>query len=205
VTSIVDLEAEKLQSTMPSTAYRIRPPDLYVEMRDQGIPYGTADFKIADPIVRSSNGPLININFNGTECLGSDALSWLSSLESEVEARAKSLTLDQGFAIILNNSRTCHTRTGYEPAFGAGARWFIRGNYSAAIFSNEHGSISSKMALSDKLLFESLGWLDVELNWAADFILLLEDPMRASKLQFDERDAFGRALEYLPILGCRVV
>lgn len=130
--SISDIARAGLAHTMPAGAYRLKPPDLYLQLHRAGMPLGTPMFNGMAPI-----GPdaTINVNFNGTDCLGTPAVCWLAELEEFIEANAVGCVLGPGSALLMNNSRVCHTRTGYEPEFGATARWFLRANFKRGLWS----------------------------------------------------------------------
>jgi hypothetical protein len=204
VSSVTTVERAGLTDTMPDDRYQLKPPDLYTEMQSRGIPMGTPRYRAQPPVQTSPAAATINVNFNGMACRDEAALRWLAELEDFVEANAAGCVLGPGDALILNNSRVCHTRSGYRPEFGPQARWFVRGNFKRDLWAGhtdprEHLSAAELRALADR------GWLAGDNRLTGEFIRFVERPDAPATLSDPARRLVEKALNLTPVTGSRIV
>jgi hypothetical protein len=201
VSSITDILDQELINNMPEGSYRLKPPELYMQMEEQGIPLGTPFYQICPPV----DAATMNVNFNGTDCLGREAVDWLAKFEDVTESNAISSVLKPGNALILNNYRTCHTRTGFDPFFGPDARWFLRGNFKKNLWGGDVSSRETVLSDADLEQIAAYGWADRDGNLAASFLPFVENPQMISALPAGMRPSAAKALHLTPVPGSRIV
>ncbi len=196
--SILDLVQTETARRMPPESFRLKPPQLYTQMAGQGIPLGTPEWRMMDPVDTAATE--LNVNFNGTDCADPASVKWLAELEDLVEARATGCVLGPGNALLLNNRRVCHTRTGYTPVFGTQARWFVRANFKRALWDQPPADAHEASPAMRKS-----GWFDGAGRLTEAFLPFVEDPMRVAGLTGEARDAAAQALHYTPVPRSRLV
>ncbi|GAA4464708.1 hypothetical protein [Phytohabitans houttuyneae] len=196
--SVVDLVQTETARRMPLESFRLKPPQLYTQMAEQGIPLGTPEWRMMDPVDAAATE--LNVNFNGTDCADPAAVEWLAELEELVEARATGCLLGPGNALLLNNRRVCHTRTGYTPTFGAQARWFVRANFKRALWdqlpADDHHAAP---------VMRKNGWLDDAGRLTEAFLPFVENPARVAGLTGEAKEVAAQALHYTPVPRSRLV
>jgi hypothetical protein len=205
VCSITDILDQELIGTMPDESYRLKPPELYLQMEEQGVPLGTPFYRMCSPIDTSSDTAAVNVNMNGTDCLGREALEWLDKFESAVESNAISCVLEPGNALVLNNYRTCHTRTGFDPSFGSSARWFLRGNFKKDLWAGDLVSRQTSLRDAELELMADCGWADGNGDLTASFLPFVENPQKVNSLPAGLRPLAAKALGLTPVRGSRIV
>jgi hypothetical protein len=203
--SITDLLDQELLAAMPAGSYRMKPPELYTQMEEQGVPMGTPFYRVCDPIDTSGATAAVSVNLNGTDCLGAEALEWLARFESVAESNAISAVLEPGNALVMNNSRTCHTRTGFDPILGPEARWFLRGNYKKDLWAAEPASRRTALPDADLELLADCGWVDSDGELTTSFLPFVENPQQLSTLPPGQRALAAKALCRTPVRGSRIV
>jgi hypothetical protein len=205
VCSITDILDQELVINMPEDSYRLKPPELYMQMEEQGVPLGTPFYRICPPIDTSSDTAAVNVNLNGTDFLGHEALEWLTRFENVTESNAIASVLEPGNALILNNYRTCHTRTGFDPSLGPEARWFLRGNFKKSLW--EGGLVSRKASLrgADLEMIADCGWADGNGDLTISFLPFIENPQKINTLSASMRSLAAKALYLTPVRGSRIV
>jgi L-asparagine oxygenase len=203
VTSVTSIEQAGLADTMPGDGYRLKPPDLYTQMRSKGIPFGTPTYR-SQPPVQTSAAATINVNFNGMACRDPSAVGWLAELEDFVEANAAGCVLGPGDALIMNNSRVCHTRTGYVPEFGPEARWFVRGNFKRDLWA-DHPDLDEYLSEAEIRALTDQGWLAEDNRLTGRFIRFVEQPTTLATLPDPARQLVEKALNLTPVTGSRIV
>src|SRR5262249_7858516 len=157
---------QALIKDLPEGSYRLKPPELYTQMEEQGVPLGTPYYRTCPPV----DAATMNVNLNGTDCLGREAVDWLARFEDVTESNAISSVLKPGNALILNNYRTCHTRTGFDPCFGPDARWFLRGNFKKNLWGGDLTSPRTALSDADLEQMAAYGWTDGDGNLVASFL-----------------------------------
>jgi L-asparagine oxygenase len=205
VCSITDMLDQEIITNMPEDSYRLKPPELYTQMEEQGVPLGTPFYRACPPIDASGDAATISVNLNGTDCLGHEAVEWLGRFESVVESSAIASVLEPGNALILNNNRTCHTRTGFDPGFGPDARWFLRGNYKKDLWEGDLASRRTFLLDADLEMITEYGWADDSGNLATSFLPFIENPQKINELPDDKRLLAAKALYLTPVRGSRIV
>ena len=205
VCSITDILDQELITNMPEDGYRLKPPQLYMQMEEQGIPLGTPFYRICPPIDARSDAATVNVNLNGTDCLGRDALEWLAGFESVTESSAIAAVLEPGNALILNNYRTCHTRTGFDPSFGPDARWFLRGNFKKNLWEGDPASRQAFLRDVDLEMMADYGWADGNGDLTTAFLPFIENPQQLNALPASMRPLAAKALYLTPVPGSRIV
>jgi hypothetical protein len=205
VSSIEDLLATGLEASMPEGSYRLKPPDLYRQMDAEGIPLGTPELAPVVPLAAAGGGDL-RVNFNGTDCRGWQAVRWLSRLETAVEECAFAATLAPGSALLVNNHRTCHTRSGFSPDLGPDARWFVRANLELALWPAA-GRVArcAELSPSDEAALIARGWIDGDGQLTKAFQPLAEEPRRLAQLSAPARALAAKALHRTPAPSSRIV
>ena len=124
---------------------------------------------------------------------------------SATESNAIGFVLQPGNALLLNNYRTCHTRTGFNPSFGVQARWFLRGNYKTNLWSGDLASRQAVLRPGDMDQMTAYGWADENGNLSAPFLPFVESPQKVATLPAGMRDLAARALHLTPVRGSRIV
>ena len=186
--------------------FRLKAPDLYVQMEQAGIPMGTASYSFEPPLRRDEHGFRLNINFNGTDCVDMNAVNWLSELEDFVEANTVGAVIAPGNALLLNNYITCHTRTGYTPTFNGMDRWFLRGYFKKDLWakspSSAHNGTHDTNAFNELL---DLGWISGDGNLTSSFSKYIYHPEETRQLTGRMAELAALAFHYTPIAGSRLV
>jgi L-asparagine oxygenase len=188
--------------------FRLRAPDLYLQMANAGMPLGTPMYGIEPPIRICESEIKLNINFNGTDCRDQDAIAWLRRLEDYIESKAVGTIISPGSALILNNHLTCHTRTGYTPLFDGKDRWFLRGYFKKNLWE-----INNDCSLSDeKLLNQSdvndlidIGWMTKTGVLSSEFEKYIYEPNQIMELSKRRRELANIAMHFTPVNGSRIV
>jgi hypothetical protein len=115
--------------------------------------------------------------------------------------------LQPGTALVLNNERTCHTRTGYNPSFAGDDRWFIRGNFKRDLWERQSQNASAFAALGpetiDKLV--RVGWLNHSGDLLPAFEQLIRNPHHVKELPPDRTALAAIAFQFTPLRGTRIV
>jgi L-asparagine oxygenase len=204
ISSVTDVESTDLTAMMPENSYRLKPPDLYLQMQARGVPLGTRQFRIKQPLQKSEKSA-INVNFNGMDCRGFEAAQWLASLEEAIESSAVGCVLKPGTAIVMDNSRTCHTRTGYRPNFGPEARWFIRGFFKCNLWKHSQTEAEEFWSEAEIETVREHGWLDTDGLLTSAFMRFIDHPMSIVDLSEALRPLMTKALHKTPVRGCRIV
>jgi hypothetical protein len=158
----------------------------------------------ARPPVQLAAEPTINVNFNGMDCRGPMAVQWLASLENLVEANATDCVLGSGCALVMNNFRVCHTRTGYSPRFGPDARWFVRGYFKRDLWSiaaDPHEYLSAEEIRT----LEDYGWLTAAGRLTARFQEFVDHSTKLDDVPDSARPLAEKAFNLTPVAGSRVV
>lgn len=207
-TQMLEAVGELLSDPAFDSPYRLKAPDLYVQMEELGIPMGTSRYVLTQPVHGPATRRKLNINFNGTDCCNEAAVKWLARLESHVESAAVAAVLSPGNAIILNNDLTCHTRTGYSPAFKGKDRWFLRGYFKKNLWAQdavlaEDGSRVCDESDFDKLI--ELGWMTCERRLTPRFFEYVWQPERAKALGGLEARLASIAFHFTPADATRIV
>lgn len=190
------------QSSEIESWFRLRSPDLYLQMEQAGIPMGTANYSFEPPIKYENGKIMLNINFNGTDCIHETAVEWLSKLEDFVELNSQGVVICPGNAIILNNYKTCHTRTGYKPGFNGSDRWFLRG-----YFKNDLWDIKDYPKINNEELSQliKLGWITEKYELTDAFLKYVYFPDEIKSLDDNLIDLINIAFKYTPIIGNRII
>jgi L-asparagine oxygenase len=204
VSSITEMLDQQLVASMPAGSYRMKPPELYSQMAEEDIPLGTPLYCMTPP-VRVGEPASLNVNFNGTDCLGPAAVEWLARLERSAEENAASVVLGSGNAIVLNNNRTCHTRTGYSPDFSQDLRWFLRINLKRDLWSHALRHDEAEISGSDMELMGAQGWVDPQGNLTESFLPFVENPRKIRDVPVEQRSLVAKALHLTPVTGSRIV
>lgn len=204
VSSIADILDQELIMNMPKNRYRLKPPELYTQMEARGVPLGTPFYRMCPPI-DVSDAATMNVNLNGTDCLGREAIEWLIRFEDITESNAIAAVLEPGNALILNNYRTCHTRTGFNPRFGPDARWFLRGNFKKNLWEGDPVSRKADLWDADLELMAAYGWVDGNGNLTTSFLPFVENPRNINALPASMRPLAAKALHLTPVRGSRIV
>lgn len=113
--------------------------------------------------------------------------------------------LGPGNALIFNNHRTCHTRTGFDPNFGPDARWFLRANFKKNLWGHNPPARAVGLSESDIDLLAARGWVDQEGNLTTAFLPFVENPQQISALPEGVRPLAAGALHLTPVRGSRIV
>lgn len=203
--SVASLDAAKrLLERIPTPgAFRLAAPQLYQQMADQGMPMGTAPHIIKDPVVRdTAGGVTLNVNFNGTDCATPAAAEWLQELESFIEAHAQYVVLDPGTALIANNDRTCHTRSGYVPQFDGTQRWFQRIYLQRNLWA---ASCKPPVQSAAGQALQAYGWIDAQGNLTEAFLDFQETHKDLTQVTPQERALAETAYTFGPYPGSRIV
>jgi hypothetical protein len=189
--------------------FRLRAPDLYLQMESSGVPLGTDRYSYVSPIRESAGDVLLNINFNGTECIHAEAVSWLDRLETLIEECAYGVVLSAGTALLLNNTLSCHTRTGYSPQFTGEQRWFLRANFSRTLLEPAVWEATAAhrpdWRQADRLKLERLGWMDSRGTLTASFLPFVTNPLSISSLSEEDARLAAIACHFTPVHGSRIV
>jgi hypothetical protein len=204
ISSVSEIITEQLVESMPIDSYRLKAPELYSQMAAEDIPLGTPLYRTMPPIV-VSDPVTINVNFNGTDCLGQGVVEWLAGLERVVEEKAASVVLGSGNALIFNNHRACHTRTGFDPNFGPDARWFLRANFKKDLWSHKSGNAAADISNSDLERMTAHGWVDGQGNLTRSFLPYVDNPRAINDLSETLRNLVAKALHLTPVPGSRIV
>jgi L-asparagine oxygenase len=202
VFSVEDLKGTRWEKEAPEVTdwFRLRAPDLYVQMQEKGIPMGTEEYVLSPPVIHGANGLELNVNFNGTDCAHREALEWFTSLEAYIEEHAAGVVLGPGSAIILNNKRTCHTRNGYVPKFDKQDRWFVRGYFKKNLWSNQEGHPNYDLAA-----MTAAGWMTPEGELTEAFTKYVYYSQELAKLSPEDQLLAKKAFMYTPVVGTRIV
>jgi L-asparagine oxygenase len=203
VTSVTSILEQGLIARVPEDCFRLKPPQLYIEMAEQGVPLGTPPYRACTPI--DARTGIVNVNLNGTDCLGDEAVQWLTTFEDVIEANAFSAVLGPGNALVMNNHRTCHTRTGFSPRLGPEARWFLRGNFKKNLWGTVPGSRPGGLSDADLKLLAAAGWSDEGGSLTASFLPFAEKPRQVCRLPAGMRSLAAKALLLTPVQGSRIV
>jgi L-asparagine oxygenase len=185
--------------------FRLKAPDLYVQMEKAGIPMGTADFALKPPIEYGPDGIQLHINFNGTDCIDMNAVEWLAGLEDFIESKTVGTIISSGDALLLNNYLTCHTRTGYSPVFNGMDRWFLRGYFKKDLWARNEKAAEE---IYDEQAFRelvALGWMSQDGTLTASFSKFVHQPEEVKKLEDREAALAALAFRLTPIAGTRLV
>lgn len=189
--------------------FRLKAPDLYVQMEDMGIPMGTAKYSFAPPLENTDTGIRLNINFNGTDCISAEAVSWLSQLENFIESKTVGAVIAPGKALILNNYLTCHTRTSFSPSFNGMDRWFLRGYFKQDLWHqtpetlyNSGTNHSAEQLIADLV---NIGWMDKNRKLTNEFSKYVHHPEEMKKLDGKLAELAAFAFNFTPIEGSRIV
>jgi len=194
------------ESVKMKNSFRLKAPDLYVQMQNIGLPIGTENYSNLAPISLENGGLIMNINFNGTDCKDMASVGWLSELEDFIEEQAVGAVISPGNAIILNNYRTCHTRTSFSPTFNGMDRWFQRAYFKKDLWqSNDH---TEQRETFEKELIEDLintGWMTKDLSLTAEFMQYVYHPEHMKGLEGYQAKLAAVAVNFTPIAGSRIV
>lgn len=186
--------------------FRLKAPDLYVQMESAGIPMGTAKYSFTPPLEKEGDTIRLNINFNGTDCISESAVQWLSALEDFVESKTVGTIITSGDALILHNYNTCHTRTGYQPSFNGDDRWFLRGYFKKNLWEkckeNLENNITDDTVIHDLV---NAGWMTPEGSLTMEFSKYVFEPDETRKLDDHLNELAAFAFNYTPISGTRIV
>jgi len=181
-------------------SFRLKPPDLYIQMESYGIPLGTDKYSFIPPI-QYLNGELrLNINFNGIDCNSIQFLNFLNELENFIEQHYYSTVLEKGTALIINNKITCHTRTGYEPLFNGRDRWFLRGYFKNDLWNSDRKQVREYLAK-----FSNLGWIDDSQNLNHKFIEYINNPKLLKNANPEIKKLADKAMYLTPNSDSRIV
>ncbi|MBL6449336.1 TauD/TfdA family dioxygenase [Fulvivirga sp. 29W222] len=184
--------------------FRLKAPDLYLKMEAEGIPMGTPHHSSMSPLAIKEGMVELNLNFNGIDCIDQDSVDWMHSLEQFIEDNSVGTILQPGSLLILNNSRTCHTRTGYIPDFNKKDRWFIRGYFKRDLWVG----VNLDMYHADKQFFNELlacGWTDAEGKLTKEFLRYVFEYKELEKLDGKMQQLAQNAFGYTPVTGSRIV
>lgn len=205
VSSVTKILDQKMVASMPPASYRLKPPELYIQMAKQGMPLGTPFYRVCAPIDMRGAGR-VNVNLNGTDCLGDEAADWLATFEDMTESTAVSAVLEPGNALVMNNHRTSHTRTGFIPFFGSEARWFLRGNFKKNLWEDTPAFLGEDgLSAADLKLLNDQGWTDADGNLTASFLPFTVEPQQIALLPADLQPLAAKALQLTPVRGSRIV
>jgi|GEM_PF-5942453 len=191
-----------------SGEFRLRAPDLYIEMEAMGMPLGTPRYRTTQVVRRVGKRFEINVNFNGTDCADQTAVSWLSRLESFIEQNAVATVLGPGKVLILNNNRTCHSRTGYSPNFRGQDRWFVRGYFKRNLWKADSGCPENTELICGEQELRSLvrlGWMTPEQRLTEEFLKYVREPAEVRALSKSKARLAALAFHFTPIEGTRIV
>ena len=197
-----------LDTLPPDDHFRLRAPDLYLQMEAAGQPMGTARHVERAPIQVDGANLELKVNFNGTSCHDRATVDWLRGLEEFIEGQAVGAVLDEGNALILNNRRTCHSRTGYEPAFDGFDRWFARAYFKRDLWARDPSLVPVEVRrLADSFRPEMLarGWLDDDGQLTQGFVRCVEDPEALRALSPRDAELASVAFHFTPVAGSRIV
>jgi L-asparagine oxygenase len=193
------------ESHIVSQWFRLKAPELYTQMEKSGIPMGTAKYFFKPPIEINDKAIRLNINFNGTDCVSSEAVKWLGDLEEFIEMNAVGTVIAPGNALILNNYKTCHTRTGYNPSFKGNDRWFLRGYFKENLWSDNFSSNQVDLSSEKLQSLIHLGWMTSTKRLTNDFLKYIYHPEEVQQLDSETVELAGIAFHYTPIENCRIV
>lgn len=188
-------------------SFRLKAPDLYIQMEEAGIPMGTAAYSFEPPLCESKNGARLNVNFNGTDCANIDTVEWLARFEEFVEAKAVGAVIAEGSALLINNHKTCHTRTGYTPVFNGMDRWFLRGYFKSNLWSYDvsDAGVIEEFDQHDIEQLIVLGWMNEERILTSAFSKFVYEPAEIKKLDSQQARLAEIACKHTPIPGSRIV
>jgi L-asparagine oxygenase len=189
--------------------FRLKSPELYLQMENAGIPLGTARYFSAPPIqFIEKNKIKLNINFNGTDCKNQTAVEWLSKFENFVESRAVGAVLAPGNALILNNNVTCHTRTSFSPSFEGMDRWFLRAYFKKDLWNSDKLTSTSSSTNIDSETLKRLievGWLTEDMRLTKKFLKYVYNPAEIMELDEETAPLASIAFNLTPVEGSRIV
>lgn len=188
-------------------SFRLKAPDLYVQMEEAGIPMGTAAYSFEPPVHEGKNGIRLNVNFNGTDCTDIQTVEWLARFEEFVETKAVGAVIAEGSALLINNHRTCHTRTGYVPVFNGMDRWFLRGYFKSNLWSYGISDTGVKEEFDENDIQQliSLGWMNEDRILTPAFSKFVYEPAEIKKLDSQKSRLAEIACKHTPIPGSRIV
>lgn len=194
--------------TSNNECFRLKAPELYIQMQEKGIGLGTEEYTYKPPLEILDNILKLNINFNGTECSNVSALSTLNKLERFIEDNCASVILKPGSALIMNNDLVCHTRTGYVPKFDGNDRWFLRAYFIKKLNLTRQEKESLANRLFQKSEIDDLrdkGWLDENYNLTNNFNIYIREPERITTLSDSDKYLASLAFFFTPYINERII
>ena len=204
-TEMFDSSVASLINDQGEGLFRVRGPELYGQMEENGIPLGTAKYVTLNPIESAATGIRLNINFNGTDCANDAAVKWLSKLEAFIEDKAVATVLGPASALILNNHRTCHTRNGFSPSFNGDGRWFLRGYFKKDLWARNPAVGTQLCSERDLIDLMKLGWMNETGDLTPEFFKYIQQPDLIKSLGEREAQLAPIAFHFTPIEWTRIV
>jgi len=186
--------------------FRLKAPELYIQMQNEGIPMGTPEFSDLPPVQIYKDKYKLNVNFNGTLCRDMETVELLSKFEDYIESKMVGTIISHGSALLLNNDITCHTRTGYTPLFDGKDRWFLRAYFRRDLWkydSNVFKEIGGQP--DDYQELRKLDWIDDDLTLTSAFTKFMYDPQEFYALPDAQKRLAVLAFQLTPIPGHRIM